>query len=146
MSASPADRAPELSQGEMQILHDLLAIFSTHADGHSDSELWHEYADWWHANQSAASDFAMKLDALSESGSRVLDRDQIRNLAWLLGPATTLLRGGSFTRDEIAECLGHGSGVMRWSVCDMQVLGFGELRCRALFDECYQVLGEALGE
>lgn len=140
---------PELSQHEMKILHDLLAIFSTHTHDVTESGLRHDYAEWWYENQGVAPELAMKLKVLSESGSRVLDRGQARNMEWLLWPATTpgLFRGfigGPFSRGDIAAALGYG--VTCWSVCNMHVLGIGfELRCEALFDECYRVLGEALG-
>lgn len=140
---------PELSQHEMKILHDLLAIFSTHTHDVTESGLRHYYAEWWYENQGVAPELAMKLKVLSESGSRVLDRGHAKNMEWLLWPATTpgLFRGfigGPFSRGDIAAALGS-HGVTRWSVCNMHVLGIGELRCEALFDECYRVLGEALG-
>lgn len=139
---------PELARQEMEVLHNLLAIFSTYGGQRrgSDSGLQREYVEWWCENQYEAPEIAEKLGLLSESGSRVLDREQARQMKWLLSPVVDLLKSlAPLGKDEIAARMGFGYVVTRWCIGEMDVLGRGHLTGKVLFDECYQALGAALG-
>ena len=137
---------PELSRDQMQALHGLLAIFAAYGGqgDRSGEGLRRHYVAWWQENQTTAPEIAETLGLISESGSRVIDREQASQLRWLLDPADLLKSSHPLGEDEITSRLGFGEAVTEWVVGSMHLLGRGYFKGAVVFDKCYEELGAEL--
>jgi len=139
---------PELTRQEMEVLHDLLAIFSKHKDdgGSATEALQREYVEWWYANLGAVPAITEKLAILCESDGPVLSGEQASQLKYLLVPIADRLKSRTpLSKDEIVAQLDFGHDVTTWHVDEMTVLSVGVYYGEVLFNQCYRDLHAALG-
>jgi hypothetical protein len=136
----------DLVQQEMEVLHDLLAIFATPENELNEAEFKRQYVEWWYENQCVVPEITERLQNLSSS--RVLSQPQADQLVKLLRPVASLLKNPDpLLPDEITARIQIGYDVILWHPGGgMRVLVRGDsIRGRLLLGECYQALGAALG-
>lgn len=140
---SATSGATELVRQEIEVLHDLLAIFYTPTRTASRAD---EYVEWWDANGCVVPDIMERLKNLA-SGP-VLSEAQAYQLSRMLQPVAALLESpGPLLPAEIRARMQIGYEVCQWEVgdgCILCVLGWG--LDPVLIRESYEALGRAPDE